>query len=173
MSLASLFFIALFVIIGILLFKLIHKMASFIVTMLLIGCIFMGAFVYMDYRNIQTGNFETIFLFTSGGKLTYAAQARGFEFGTAGELARVDRMRLEALLNNSDLTALLGDNQKLVLVYEVPYKMERSALIDYFRNDTLQKLNAGMRDGNIIIYPETLYFRFIRKVPAVMVGRVS
>ena len=173
MNLASLFLIGIFVILGILLFKLIHKIASFIVTMLLIGCIFMGALVYLDYRNIQAGNFQSLFLFTSNGKLTYAAQAQGFNLSAASELPNVERMRLELLLNKSDLVALMEDNQKLVLVYEGPYKMEHTALINFFRNGTLQKLNTGMRDGNVIIYPETLYFKFVRRVPAVMLGRVS
>ena len=173
MSLASLFLIAIFVVLGVLLFKLIHKIASFIVTMLLIGCIFMGALVYLDYRNIQAGNFQSLFLFTSNGKLTYAGQAKGLDFNNASVIPTVEQMRLELLLNNSDLNALMGGNQKLVLVYEGPYKTEHTALINYFKNDTLLKLNTGMRDGNIIIYPETLYFKFIRRAPAVMLGWVS
>jgi len=173
MELATLILLFLFVFIGIVLFKIIHKIVSFVVTLMLIGCIFLGVMVYLDYRNVENNQFSNLILFMNKEKITYAAQTTGFDLGTVKELPRAEKIRLEVLLNNSDLGAVLGDNQKLVIMYETAYKKDYLELTKLFQNDTLEQIDHGLKDGNLIIYPESLYFKFIRLVPRPLVSRVS
>jgi hypothetical protein len=58
MELAALILLAFFVFLAILLFKLIHKVVSFVVTLLLLACIFAGALAYVDYRALEKGDFR-------------------------------------------------------------------------------------------------------------------
>lgn len=173
MDLSSLILIALFVIIGIFLYKLIHKIATFIVTMVMIGCLVFGVLVYLDYNNITDSSGSELFVFMGEGKVHYAAEVEGFNLNTSQELSKAERIRLEGQLASSDLEPLLNTSTRIVLVNDSAYEESYAELVKQFKQDTPYNVALGVRNGTVEVYPNSLYFWFIRRVPARQVQRLS
>ncbi len=174
MELAALILLAFFVFLAILLFKLIHKVVSFVVTLLLLACIFAGALAYVDYRALEKGDFQSLLIFTNDGKITYAAEIKGFDLNSTQELPKAERIRMEMLLNSSDYDSMLGENnQKLIIVSEEGYGEDYTEIAPSFKAETIRQMVLGLRQGKIIVYPESLFFRVIKKAPAFVVSKLS
>lgn len=185
MGLEILLTLALVAVIVILVVRLIKSLLTAVVTVLVILTLIIGAsafFAYRDFADLKQNftNSSKLLVFEHKGSLVIGATVTSLEnknnviFLKPGELTE-----LQKKYEKKDYKGMLGSNYKMIVIKSdiiTPPKTSDDAVA------AIDKLLSGRgiflvlkeyKKRNIIVYPETLVFRFLRFVPDSVLERMS
>jgi hypothetical protein len=170
MGILEIFLIFFAVIIGIIIIKVVGKIIKIVLTVFLVILLIIAAGVFLagsDYRALKQdyANSTNLFVFVNNGTVTSALRATGFSLANSSTVSKAERVRLQDWYGKSDFESMRADYYRLLIVDEVGYDESHTQIVNLFKENNLKVVELGVKDGNIVVYPNTMFFRILKYVP--------
>ena len=158
------------VILGIIIIKIVGKIVKVVLTLLLGVLLIIAAGVFLagsDYRALKQEypNSTNLFVFVNNGTITSALKTTGFSLANSSALGKAELGKLQGYYGGSDLESMRGSYYRLLIVDEAGYGQSHKQIVSLFKDNNLQMVELGVKDGNIEVYPDTLFFRVLKYLP--------
>ena len=174
--------IGIFLILFILFFKIMKRLLALVAVLIffiIISTLVVGYIVYTDMQVIDSNfaNSTNLYLFEEQGEIKYGFLAKGFGLVDKEMLTEYEIGDLQEYYAVGDLDNLVGNYYKLILFKKEEYENKnQTELHEYFDDQFLQNGPAlifkGVRDGDVLIYPETPFFKVAKFMPSFIADRM-
>ena len=158
------------IILAVIIIKVVGKIVKVVLTIFLILLLIATASIFIagaDYRSIKQEyvNSTNLFVFVNNGTVTSASAATGFSLTNSTEVSKAERARLHGLYDELDFESMREDYYRLLIVDEIGYGESHRQIVNLFKENTLKTVELGVKDGNIEVYPNSMFFRVLKYIP--------
>ena len=170
MTILDIFLFFFSIILVVVIIKVFSKIVKVVLSVFLVILLVMAVCVFLagsDYKVLKReySNSSNLFVFVNNGSVTYVLRTTGFGLVNSSVVSKAERIHLQDWYRESDLESMRADYYRLLILDEVGYGESYKQIINLFKVNNLKTVELGVKDGNIEIYPKTMFFKVLKYVP--------